>query len=114
MNDDPRHFNMNVKDDIVLSTSHAAPASIVGNLQIHNTYNQSQLTYYLNALSFSRAPAQIVDTYFLAVSVFASIQPKAKALTNPFALASIRIPMVPSRRRWAHTFPTGIVTIECN
>jgi hypothetical protein len=36
------------------------------------------------------------------------MQSRPKALTNPFAPASIRIPMVPGRRRWAHTFPIGI------
>jgi hypothetical protein len=107
MNDDPRPFNANIKDDIYLSTSHAgAPSSVIGNLQFHNTFNQSAQVLFYNPHSLSRA-AQSADTYFLSSSIFARIQARPKALTNPFAPASIRIPMVPGRRRWAHTFPMG-------
>ncbi len=107
MNDDPRHFNANIKDDIFLSTSHAGvSSSIIGNIQFHNTFNQSSQVLFSNPHSLSRA-AQSADTYFLSSSIFAQIQARPKALTNPFAPASIRIPMVPGRRRWAHTFPIG-------
>jgi hypothetical protein len=107
MNDDPRHFNANIKDDIFLSTSHVgASSSIINNIQFHNTFNQSSQVLFYNPHSLSRA-AQSADTYFLSSSIFARIQARPKALTNPFAPASIRIPMVPGRRRWAHTFPIG-------
>jgi hypothetical protein len=105
-NNDLRHFNTNVKDDIVLSTSHATSAGLVGTLPYHHTYQSSQVLFYTSQ-SFSRTAAQSADTYFLSSSVFARIQARPKALTNPFAPASIRIPMVPGRRRWAHTFPIG-------
>jgi hypothetical protein len=107
INDDPRPFNANIKDDIVLSTSHAgASSSILGNIQFYNTFNQSSQVLFCNPQSLSRA-AQSADTYFLSSHIFARIQARPKALTNPFAPASIRIPMVPGRRRWAHTFPMG-------
>ncbi|CAF1052106.1 unnamed protein product [Adineta ricciae] len=105
-NDDPRLFNANVKDDIVLSTSHATSANISAYIQAYNTYNQSAQVLFYNQHSFSRA-AQSADTYFLTSHIFARMQARPKALTNPFAPASIRIPMVPGRRRWAHTFPIG-------
>jgi hypothetical protein len=106
-NDDPRPFNINVKDDIYLSTSHAGPStSVMANLQFHHTFNQSAQVLFFNPHSFSRA-AQSADTYFSSSSIFARLQARPKALTNPFAPASIRIPMVPGRRRWAHTFPMG-------
>lgn len=107
MHNDLRHFNANIKDDIFLSTSHATSAGLLGNLPYHNTYQSSQVLFY-NPQSFSRMAAQSADTYFLASSVFARLQSRPKALTNPFAPASIRIPMVPGRRRWAHTFPIGL------
>jgi len=102
---DSRIFNANVKDDIFLSTSHATSAGLAGNLTYHNTYQSSQVSVYTSH-SFSRG-AQSADTYFLSASVFASMQAPPKALINPFAPASIRIPMVAARRRWAHTFPIG-------
>jgi len=107
INNDPRHFNLNVKDDIFLSTSHATSAGLPGHLPYHNTYQSSQILFY-NSQSFTRA-AQSADTYFLSSHAYARLQAQArpKALTNPFAPASIRIPMVPGRRRWAHTFPIG-------
>ncbi|CAM4745809.1 unnamed protein product [Rotaria magnacalcarata] len=105
MNDDQRQFNANVKDDISLSTSHAASASIAGNNQYHNTYHQSsQVLFYPQSVVRT---AQSAETYFLSTLQFARLSPRPKALTNPFAPASIRIPMVPGRRRWAHTFPMG-------
>ena len=103
---DLRSFNAHVKDDIVLSSSHAASAGVMVNLSYHNTYQPSQLFCYPSQ-SFSRAAAQSADTYFLSSGVLARMQSRPKALTNPFAPASIRIPMVPGRRRWAHTFPIG-------
>ncbi|CAF1152502.1 unnamed protein product [Rotaria sordida] len=106
INDDPRQFNAYVKDDISLSTSHTTSTSIAGNLQYHNTYNQSSQVLFYNPQSFLRA-ARSADTYFLAPIILARMQARPKALTNPFAPASIRIPMVPGRRRWAHTFPMG-------
>ncbi|CAF1097333.1 unnamed protein product [Rotaria sp. Silwood1] len=106
INDDPRQFNVNVKDDIYLSTSHTASASLAGNLQYHNTYNQSAQVLFYNPQSFLRA-ARSADTYFLTTILLARMHSRPKALTNPFAPASIRIPMVPGRRRWAHTFPIG-------
>ncbi|CAF3911665.1 unnamed protein product [Adineta steineri] len=106
INEDLRIFNTNIKDDIVLSTSHATSANISGYLSYNNAYNQSpQVLFYPQ--SFSRAAAQSADTYFLTSHLYARMQPRPKALTNPFAPASIRIPMVPGRRRWAHTFPIG-------
>ncbi|CAF3237234.1 unnamed protein product [Rotaria sp. Silwood2] len=105
INDDPRQFNANVKDDISLSTSHTS-ASIAGNLQYHNTYNQSAQVLFYHPQSLLRA-ARSADTYFLTTILLARMQARPKALTNPFAPASIRIPMVPGRRRWAHTFPIG-------
>ena len=105
MYDDTRHFNANIKDDICLSTSHATSANnLGGNLLFHHTYNQSQLLFY-NQHSLSRA-AQSADTC-LSSHFRARIPSRPKALTNPFAPATIRIPMVPGRRRWAHTFPIG-------
>ena len=106
-NDDLRLFNANVKDDIVLSTSHAISANISAHIQTYHTYNQSAQVLFYNQHSFSRA-AQSADTYFLTSHIFARMQARPKALTNPFAPASIRIPMVPGRRRWAHTFPIGM------
>jgi hypothetical protein len=106
INDDPRHFNANVKDDICLSTSHATSANnLGGNSQYHNTYNQSAQVLFYSQHSFSRG-AQSADTY-LASNLFTRISARPKALTNPFAPATIRLPMVPGRRRWAHTFPIG-------
>jgi hypothetical protein len=110
MNDDPRNFNANIKDDIGLSTSHTASSSITGNIQLHNTFNQSSQILCPNSHNFSRA-AQSAETYFLTSNLFTLIQSRPKALTNPFAPASIRIPMAPGRRRWAHTFPMG--KIKC-
>jgi hypothetical protein len=110
INDDPRHFNTNVKDDMFLSTSHAISASIIGNLQYSNTYNQSSQVSFGNPISLSRG-AQSAETFFYTSNIFARILTRPKALTNPFAPASIRIPMVPGRRRWAHTFPMGKITI---
>jgi hypothetical protein len=107
MNDDPRHFNANIKDDICLSTSHATSASTLGgNFLFNHTYNQSQVLFY-NQYNLSRV-AQSADTYLPSHSYTRkAAQQRPKALTNPFAPATIRIPMVPGRRRWAHTFPIG-------
>ncbi len=105
-NNDSRHFNTNIKDDSFLSTSHATSAGLAGNLPYHNTYQSSQVLCS-SSQSFSRAAAQSADTYFLLSHAFAQQQARPKALTNPFAPASIRIPMVPGRRRWAHAFPIG-------
>jgi hypothetical protein len=102
---DSRNFNANVKDDLALSTSHATSVGLAGNFLNHNTFQSSQVLFY-NSHSFSHG-AQSADTYFLSSSVLASMQARPKALINPFAPASIRIPMVPGRRRWAHTFPIG-------
>jgi len=101
---DSRTFNANVKDDLVLSTSHATSVGLAGNFPNH-TYQSSQVLFYTSH-SFTRG-AQSADTYFLSSSVLASMQARPKALINPFAPASLRIPMVPGRRRWAHTFPIG-------
>jgi hypothetical protein len=110
-NDDPRHFNANIKDDIVLSTSHAgAPSSVISNFLFNNTVNQSSQVLFHNPHNLSRA-ARSADTYFLVSNLYAQLQSRPKALTNPFAPASIRIPMVPGRRRWAHTFPMGYIKI---
>ncbi|UJR27809.1 hypothetical protein I4U23_009078 [Adineta vaga] len=106
INDDPPQFNINVKDDIVLSTSHITSTNLSADLQAFNTYNQSAQVLFYNPQSFTRA-AQSADTYFLTSQIFARLQARPKALTNPFAPATIRIPMVPGRRRWAHTFPIG-------
>jgi hypothetical protein len=109
INEDPRQFNANVKDDIVLSTSHStsANANLAANLQYCNTYNHSSQVLFCPQ-SLTRV-AQSAETYFLSSHAFARFQAqqRPKALTNPFAPASIRIPMVPGRRRWAHTFPIG-------
>lgn len=106
-NDDPRHFNANIKDDICLSTSHiGVSSSVIGNNQLQNTFTHTAQLLFSNPHSFSRF-AQSAETYFLTSSMLARIQARPKALTNPFAPASIRIPMVPGRRRWAHTFPMG-------
>ncbi|CAF1128072.1 unnamed protein product [Adineta steineri] len=108
LHDDFRHFNANIKDDIVLSTSHAGTSSsIMGNIPFHHTFNQSSQVLFYNPHSLSRGAAQSAETYFLVSNLFARLQARPKALTNPFAPASIRIPMVPGRRRWAHTFPMG-------
>jgi hypothetical protein len=109
INEDPRQFNSNVKDDIFLSTSHStsANANLAANLQYYNTYNQSAQILFCPQ-SLTRA-AQSAETYFLSSHAYARRQAQArpKALTNPFAPASIRIRMVPGRRRWAHAFPIG-------
>ena len=106
MHNELRSFNAHVKDDIVLSSSHATSAGVMTNLSYYNTYQASQLFCY-SSQSFSRAAAQSAETYFLSSNGLAHMQARPKALTNPFAPASIRIPMVPGRRRWAHTFPIG-------
>ncbi|CAF3363299.1 unnamed protein product [Rotaria socialis] len=106
MNDDPRQFNANVKDDIALSTSHGISASIAGTIPYHNTYQQSSQVLFYHPQSVVRT-AQSAETYFLSTLSFVRLNTRPKALTNPFAPASIRIPMVPGRRRWAHTFPIG-------
>ena len=107
INDDPRHFNANIKDDICLSTSHiGVSSSVIGNTQFQNTLTHTAQVLFSNPQSLSRI-AQSADTYFLTPNILARIQARPKALTNPFAPASIRIPMVPGRRRWAHTFPMG-------
>ena len=105
--DDPRPFNANVKDDSVLSTSHATAASIAGNYPYYSTYNQSSHNLIHNSPNLARL-ANSAETYFLASSTRVQTPARPKALTNPFAPASIRIPMVPGRRRWAHTFPMGM------
>lgn len=105
--DDPRPFNGYVKDDSVLSTSHATAASIAGNHPYYSTYNQSSHNLTHNSPNLSRL-ANSAETYFLASNAHAQTPARPKALTNPFAPASIRIPMVPGRRRWAHTFPIGM------
>ncbi|CAF1097604.1 unnamed protein product [Rotaria sordida] len=105
--DNPRLFNANIKDDISLSTSHGGlSSSVINSVQFYNTFNPSHQILFSNPQSFSRV-AKSADTYFLSSSIFARIQARPKALINPFAPASIRIPMVPGRRRWAHTFPMG-------
>ena len=101
-----RQFNSHAKDDLILSTSHATSASIAGTFQYCNTYNQSSNLLSYKSRSLSRI-AQSADTYFLLSNAFARKPARPKALTNPFAPASIRIPMAPGRRRWAHTFPMG-------
>jgi hypothetical protein len=105
--DDARYFNAHVKDDIVLSTSHATSASIAGNHLYCDIFNQSSQIVSFKAQNCYRI-AKSAETYFLAAHPFAHIHTRPKALTNPFAPASIRIPMVPGRRRWAHTFPIGM------
>ncbi|CAF4072663.1 unnamed protein product, partial [Adineta steineri] len=107
--DDIHNFNTNIKDDIGLSTSHAGTSSsIMDNTLFHHTSNQSsQVLYYNPSNSSSRGLSQSADSYFLASNSFTRLQTRPKALTNPFAPASIRIPMGPGRRRWAHTFPIG-------
>ncbi|CAF3303438.1 unnamed protein product [Rotaria sp. Silwood2] len=105
--DYPRPYNAHIKDDIFLSTSHGiASSSVTNNYQFHNTYNPSFQILFSNPQSLLRV-AKSADTYFLSSSIFARIQARPKALINPFAPASIRIPMAPGRRRWAHTFPMG-------
>ena len=106
-NDDLRFFNGNMKDDIILSTSHAGlSSSIRGGLQLHNLFNQSSQVQFSNPQTLIRV-AQSAETFFLTSSIFSRIQARPKPLTNPFAPATIRLPMVPGRRRWAHTFPMG-------
>lgn len=106
-NDDPRHFNANIKDDIYLSTSHiGVSSSVIGHTHFQNTFTHTAQLLFSNSHSYSRI-AQSADTYFLTSNILSRIQSRPKALTNPFAPASIRIPMVPGRRRWAHTFPIG-------
>ena len=112
-NDDPRHYNANIKDDIALSTSHATSANISGLLHSYNTFNQSSQVSVYNPQNFARA-AQSADTFFLTSLIFAQQQARPKALTNPFAPASIRIRMDPGRRRWAHTFPIGKARRLCS
>ncbi|CAF3848474.1 unnamed protein product, partial [Rotaria sp. Silwood1] len=105
--DSPRSFNVNIKDDMSLSTSHGiTSSSVTNNPQFHNIFNPSFQILFSNPQSLSRI-AKSADTYFLSSSIFARIQARPKALINPFAPASIRIPMAPGRRRWAHTFPMG-------
>jgi len=107
VSDDSRRFNINIKDDLILSTSHAgATAYYLGNLQTYHTLHQSGQILFHNSQNFSRT-GQSADTFFLTSNLFAQMQARPKALTNPFAPASIRIPMAPGRRRWAHTFPIG-------
>lgn len=108
----PRQYNANIKDDIALSTSHAGAASsfINNNNPYHTTHNPAfQASVHINAQNLSRA-AHSADTYLSSSIIFARMQARPKALINPFAPASIRIPMVPGRRRWAHTFPIGKMT----
>ena len=104
-NMDFRSLNPFVKDDIVLSTSHAASAGFAGNMPSHSIYQSSQVLFYPGQ-SLSRI-AQSAETYFLSSNPFFNPSSRPKPLTNPFAPASIRIPMAPGRRRWAHTFPIG-------
>jgi hypothetical protein len=104
-NDDPRHYNANIKDDIALSTSHATSANFSGLMHPYNTFNQSSQVLFSNTQIFAGI-AQSADT-FLTSQIFARMQARPKALTNPFAPATIRIRMDPGRRRWAHTFPYG-------
>lgn len=104
--DNPRLYNAHIRDDILLSTSHAGLASsVLCYAQFQNTFNPSSQLFFGNPKSFSRF-AQSVDTYLLS-NIFVRMQSRPKALINPFAPASIRIPMVPGRRRWAHAFPMG-------
>ena len=105
-NDEVSQFSNHVKDDSFLSTSHATPASSLGTNPFSTTLNQTNQVLFYNPQSVSRV-AQSANTYFLSSSIFARMKARPKALTNPFAPASIRIPMVASRRRWAHTFPIG-------
>jgi hypothetical protein len=100
-------FNNDVKDDLVLSTSHAISSSMVGNVVYQNTFNEHGQISFNNAHSLSRL-ARSAHTYFLSTNGSTRNLPaRPKALMNPFAPASIRIPMAPGRRRWAHTFPIG-------
>ena len=100
-------FNNDVKDDLILSTSHAISSSMVGNVVYQNTFNEYGQISFTNAQSLSRL-ARSAHTYFLSTNATTRILPvRPKALMNPFAPASIRIPMAPGRRRWAHTFPMG-------
>ncbi|CAF3777058.1 unnamed protein product [Rotaria magnacalcarata] len=105
--DTPRPYNANIKDDLSLSTSHTgASSSSINNFQYQTTLNSSFQLLFCNSQSFNRM-ARSAETYFLQSNIFARIQARPKALINPFAPASIRIPMAPGRRRWAHTFPIG-------
>ena len=112
INGDQRHFNEKVKDDIALSTSHTTSGSITGNLQYQNTYNQTSHDLLCNQQNSYSRIAKSADTYFLSTNFLNLTHTRPKALLNPFAPATIRIPMVPGRRRWAHTFPIGNIDIH--
>lgn len=103
---DPPLYNPYVKDDSTISTSHKLSNSITSNYYMNHAYYQLNHILSINPTRTSRL-AQSAQTYFLSQNPFTRLQTRPKALQNPFAPASISIPMVPSRRRWAHTFPIG-------
>jgi len=104
--DDPRLFNANVKDDIVLSTSQATSASVIASQAYANTCNTTAQILFSHSQTSHRL-AKSAETHFLQSNQSNKSPTRPRALNNPFAPASIRIPMVPGRRRWAHTFPIG-------
>ena len=91
---------------MALSTSNMQSTSLAGHLQFHSPFTHSP---QIACSTPQRAlhMAQSSESFFLSSKHYARLRPRPKPLTNPFAPASIRTPMVPSRRRWAHTFPIG-------
>lgn len=104
--DDPRLFNAHVKDDIVLSTSQATSASLIGSQAYLDMYHPSQQIPFALRPTSSRL-AKSAEMHYLHANPSNKAPARPKSLMNPFAPASIRIPMAPGRRRWAHTFPMG-------
>ena len=100
------HFNSSVKDDMALSTSNMQSTSLAGHRQFHSPFPQTPQIVCSTPQRALRM-AQSSESFFLSSKNYARLRPRPKPLTNPFAPASIRTPMVPSRRRWAHTFPIG-------
>lgn len=98
---DPISFHQFVRDDSNFSTSHAISAS-----NTHHPYNHLNLLLASHPHHATRL-AQSAHTYFLARDNSSRNSARQKPLNNPFAPASISVPMAPSRRRWAHTFPIG-------
>lgn len=106
MERDIPHLQVKIKDDNFLSTSHRHLSSLAGSNTISNTLNQMSQVLFYDQQSINRV-AQSAHTYFLDSYTSSLGNARPKALTNPFAPASIQIPMAPGRRRWAHTFPMG-------
>jgi hypothetical protein len=84
-----------VKDDAVLCTSHGHPI---------NAHSSKQWSHMI-CDHVSHAAYLSKSAYDHSLSSRVAVQ--TNPLINPFSPASIRVAIVPGRRRWAHTFPIG-------